>query len=163
MKLEYSRHIFEKYSNNQTSWKSDSWETSCSKRTDRHDKVAVAFCNFANAPKRICKSRHSQCEVRTTVIRWWFSTIFVSLVSWQLCPSCGNVILHLAHIANLCFCMTLRIRSDYSSTGHQNAACDCLEWGRWLVKFPTHDIRVTKLNHPSTESLLEQGDLWWKK
>jgi hypothetical protein len=82
--------------------------------------------------KRICKSRHSGYEVRTPAIRWRFSTIFVSLISWKLCPSYGNVILHTAYITNLCFSTTLRISSDYLPIGLYNVACGCLEVGNWL-------------------------------
>jgi hypothetical protein len=43
---------FRKILKYQTSLKSVSWEPSCSKRTDGHDEVTVAFSNFANAPKK---------------------------------------------------------------------------------------------------------------
>jgi hypothetical protein len=52
IKLEFSRHIFEKYY--QLSRKSIQWEASCSMRTDRRTdmtKLIVAFRNFAKVPK----------------------------------------------------------------------------------------------------------------
>ena len=64
MKLELSRHIFEKKLKYQVSSKSVQREPSCSLRTDRRidrrtdgrtdmTKLRVAFCNFANVPKMI--------------------------------------------------------------------------------------------------------------
>jgi len=51
MKLEFSRHIFEKYSNIKLNVNPSNGSrfVSCG-RTDRHDKT-VTFRNFANAPK----------------------------------------------------------------------------------------------------------------
>ena len=67
MKLEFSRHVFEKYSNVKISWKSVQWELSCyiwmGRRIDRKTgmkKLTVAFRNFANAPKNH-KSIEKRC------------------------------------------------------------------------------------------------------
>jgi hypothetical protein len=54
MKIEFSRHIFDKILTCQISWKSVQWEPSCVIRTDRRTcrTLTVAFRNFANAPKK---------------------------------------------------------------------------------------------------------------
>jgi len=39
MKSEFSRQIYEKYSNTKISWKSDQWEPSCSVRTNERTDV----------------------------------------------------------------------------------------------------------------------------
>ena len=54
MKLEFSRHIFEKKLRYQVSLKFGQWEPSCSMRAEGKTdvtKVIVAFRNFAKAPK----------------------------------------------------------------------------------------------------------------
>jgi hypothetical protein len=67
LKLEFSRHIFEKYSNIRFHWNlsSGSRVVSCG-RTDRRTditKLIVAFRNFANAPIEECINVNRQ-EVR---------------------------------------------------------------------------------------------------
>ena len=58
MKLEFSRHIFEKILKYQISWKSVQWEPSFSVRTDGPTdmtKLIVALHDFAKAPKNVLK------------------------------------------------------------------------------------------------------------
>jgi hypothetical protein len=53
MKLEFSRHILEKYSTIDITWQAAQWGLSCYMRTDRQThmtKLIVAFRQFANAP-----------------------------------------------------------------------------------------------------------------
>jgi hypothetical protein len=49
VKLENSRHIFEKYTNNKTDW---SRIVPCG-RADRHGELIVVFHSFANAPNTV--------------------------------------------------------------------------------------------------------------
>jgi hypothetical protein len=55
MKLEFSRQIFEKYSNNHISWKSIQWEPSCTMRAEgqmgRHNEANCHFSQFCEHPK----------------------------------------------------------------------------------------------------------------
>jgi len=52
MKLEFSRHIFERYSNIEFNKKFLSWEPSCSMRTDRHDAANSRFSLFCERAKK---------------------------------------------------------------------------------------------------------------
>jgi len=71
MKVEFSRHIFEKSCSIKISLKSIQWEPNCSIRTDRHDEVNIRFSQFfwlAGKPhfvhniimsSRVSQNRHS--------------------------------------------------------------------------------------------------------
>jgi len=62
MKLEFSRQIFEKYSNIELHvyTSSGSWVVPC-RWMERHDKAKAALCNFANAPKN---QTWGHCKIR---------------------------------------------------------------------------------------------------
>jgi len=65
MKLEFSRQIFEKYSNivSNENLSSGSRAIPCG-QTDRHVEANIAFRNFANAPKNLYFNRniYGYCE-----------------------------------------------------------------------------------------------------
>jgi len=63
MKPEFSRQIFEKYSNIKFHEKFFQWEPGCSMRTDGRTDMNLrgAFRNFANAPKKTSSRTCSVC------------------------------------------------------------------------------------------------------
>ena len=97
MKLEFSRQIFEKYWSIKISFKKYvQWGSSCSMRmngrtgrqTDRHNKVNVAFRNFANAPKTMHSDKVSLgfrkiLAINIFISLWstnWYSVLWVHTV-----------------------------------------------------------------------------------